>query len=144
MTVEPAKAAASVEHGGKKYYFCSQHCAQFFRADPSKYVSGSGTTARDPVCGMTVDPVKAAGSADHAGKKYFFCSKHCLAKFQADPARYTDKARPPAPSKAAPAAKYTCPMHPEVVQLGPGSCPKCGMALVPALPPAPAAAEYTC
>src|SRR5437870_1736198 len=98
--------------------------------------------AIDPVCGMTVDPAKAAGSADYAGKKYFFCSKHCLAKFQAEPVKYTKRAAPePAPS----GVTYTCPMHPEVVRVGPGSCPKCGMALVPMIETAqPVAAEYTC
>jgi len=100
--------------------------------------------ARDPVCGMTVDEARAAGSAEHAGTRYFFCSKHCLEKFKAEPAKYmampVQPATPPAPA----GAEYTCPMHPEVVQVGPGACPKCGMALVPIVPSAPAAAEYTC
>src|SRR3989442_432516 len=87
--------------------------------------------AIDPVCGMTVDPAKAAGSADYAGKKYLFCSKHCLAKFQAEPAKYTKRA---APESAPSGVTYTCPMHPEVVRVGPGSCPKCGMTLEPVTP----------
>jgi Cu+-exporting ATPase len=90
----------------------------------------------DPVCGMTVDPPSAAGKALHAGRTYYFCSRHCVAKFQADPERYL---APAAQSPAAPApagSKYTCPMHPEVVQDGPGSCPKCGMALEPLQPTA--------
>jgi len=86
--------------------------------------------ANDPVCGMTVDPAKAAGSAEHAGSKYFFCSKHCLAKFQADPPKYAGKA-PAAPAPAPAGAEYTCPMHPEIVRDRPGNCPICGMALVP-------------
>ncbi|HWQ38332.1 MAG TPA: heavy metal translocating P-type ATPase [Burkholderiales bacterium] len=98
----------------------------------------------DPVCGMTVDPAKAAGSFDYQGKTYLFCSKHCLAKFKAEPAKYADSANAAAPVAAPTSAKYTCPMHPEVVQVGPGSCPKCGMALVPMVPAAPVAAEYTC
>jgi Cu+-exporting ATPase len=99
--------------------------------------------ATDPVCGMSVDPAKAAGSFDYQGRTYQFCSQHCLAKFKAEPAKYLKPAAPaarPAPA----AASYTCPMHPKVVQAGPGSCPKCGMALVPVVPSAPAAAEYTC
>src|SRR6266850_1398630 len=86
--------------------------------------------ARDPVCGMTVDEAKAAGSAEYGGKRYYFCGKGCLAKFQADPAKHAQG--PIAAPQAVPGAvEYTCPMHPEVVQIGPGSCPKCGMALVP-------------
>jgi Cu+-exporting ATPase len=100
--------------------------------------------ATDPVCGMTVDPAKAAGSSDYQGRTYQFCSPHCLARFKSDPAAYAGKERPAAPAAASPGANYTCPMHPEVVQAGPGSCPKCGMALVPMVPSAPAAAEYTC
>jgi Cu+-exporting ATPase len=88
-------------------------------------------TALDPVCGMKVDPAKAAGSADAHGKTYHFCSQHCLAKFRADPAKYVEKEKPATPPSAPADVKYTCPMHPEVVQVGPGSCPKCGMALVP-------------
>jgi Cu+-exporting ATPase len=87
--------------------------------------------AKDPVCGMTVDPAKAAGSFDYQGKTYLFCSKHCLAQFKAAPAKYAGEPRAAAPVAAPTGAKYTCPMHPEVVQVGPGSCPKCGMALVP-------------
>jgi P-type Cu+ transporter len=84
----------------------------------------------DPVCGMTVDPAKAAGQVEYKGTTYHFCSQHCVHAFKADPARFLrGKAKPPAPAKAG--AQYTCPMHPEIVQLGPGSCPKCGMALVP-------------
>jgi P-type Cu+ transporter len=100
--------------------------------------------AKDPVCGMDVDPQRAAAQETHAGKTYYFCSKHCHAKFKAEPARYAHAAhghehhdhshRHAAPAHAEPAkpgTQYTCPMHPEVVQVGPGSCPKCGMALVP-------------
>jgi Cu+-exporting ATPase len=87
--------------------------------------------AKDPVCGMTVDPAKAARSFDYQGKTYLFCSKRCLAKFKAEPAKYVGETRAAAPVAAPTSAKYTCPMHPEIVQVGPGSCPKCGMALVP-------------
>src|SRR5688572_31609296 len=124
---------------------------------------------RDVVCGMQVDPARAAGSTRHDGKTYYFCSKGCLQRFQADPAKYLDPAyrpgmhamhAPPAPlmlvrerpgaGTVAPShsgtlapshprtlapplddREYTCPMHPEVRQRGPGSCPICGMALEP-------------
>ena len=88
--------------------------------------------AIDPVCGMTVDPATAAGSAEYEGRTYYFCATSCLRKFRADPAAYIDP-RPSAES-ARPqemAAEYTCPMHPEVVSDHPSSCPKCGMALEP-------------
>jgi len=89
------------------------------------------TTAIDPVCGMSVEPAKATGSVDYQGKTYLFCSKHCLTAFKSDPAKYAGKGKPAAPAAAPPGVEYTCPMHPEVLQIGPGSCPKCGMALVP-------------
>ena len=83
----------------------------------------------DPVCGMTVSP-DSAPRATHAGHEHRFCSTRCAERFRADPARYLEPA--PAPASASPAgALYTCPMHPEVRQVGPGSCPLCGMALEP-------------
>ena len=87
-------------------------------------------TSIDPVCGMTVPHARAAGHVDHDGHRYYFCSLGCVKKFQADPARYIN----PAPKVEQPVAEgieYTCPMHPEIVQIGPGSCPICGMALEP-------------
>jgi Cu+-exporting ATPase len=104
--------------------------------------------ATDPVCGMTVDPAKAA-SVDHEGTKVYFCCQGCVTKFQADPARYLQP-KPAAPliqfnTNAEAKGDYTCPMHPEVHNAGPGSCPKCGMALEPASIEAPASrTEYTC
>ena len=123
--------------------------------------------AIDPVCGMNVDPETAAGAFDYKGTKYYFCSKHCLESFQSHPDRYlapkdgavnsshgsghhaTSMTHSGAPDSATPKplgrrAQYTCPMHPEIVQTGPGSCPKCGMALVPLLSAAAISAEYTC
>jgi P-type Cu+ transporter len=107
-------------------------------------VADSHRTAIDPVCGMKVDPARAAGSATHAETTYYFCCKGCLAKFTADPDRYTTQ-REAFPLVTAPkGGQYTCPMHPEVMQKGLGSCPKCGMALVPAVPAPATAVEYTC
>ena len=109
--------------------------------------------AVDPVCGMTVDPATAKFSTEHQGKRYYFCCGGCQAKFTADPARYLlAGSKAPAPhqehgsgpgsldpgvggeggsSDPGHAVEYTCPMHPEVRQIGPGSCPLCGMALEP-------------
>ena len=89
-------------------------------------------TDRDPVCGMTVKP-DSPHATMHDGHPIRFCSAKCLAKFVADPQRYLAPA--PAPEEAAaPGVEYTCPMHPEIRQVGPGTCPKCGMALEPVLP----------
>src|SRR5579875_2107300 len=99
-------------------------------------------TPVDPVCGMEVEPADAAGRVAHQGRDYFFCSEHCVEAFRADPEKYLHGAEAaarvahPSPMPAAPGAQYTCPMHPEVVQDGPGACPKCGMALEPMLPAA--------
>ena len=87
---------------------------------------------KDPVCGMTVKP-DSPHKAHHAGREIRFCSAKCLAKFEAEPQRYL--APKPATAQEVPqGAEYTCPMHPEVRQAGPGTCPKCGMALEPVLP----------
>jgi Cu+-exporting ATPase len=109
--------------------------------------------AKDPVCGMSVDPAKAAGKVEHAGKAYYFCSKRCAERFSQDPGKFLaapgtagmehshahakqgdmlqarTASAPPAAN--AEGARYTCPMHPEIIQIGPGTCPKCGMALEP-------------
>jgi Cu+-exporting ATPase len=91
--------------------------------------------AVDPVCGMTVDPARAAGSVEHGGQTYYFCSPHCVQKFRANPQAYltgTPAREECPPGAGAPGAtEYFCPMDPEVVSDRPGSCPKCGMALEP-------------
>src|SRR6266481_3170678 len=107
---------------------------------------------KDPVCGMTVDLQKSAGTVEHGGQTYYFCSARCAERFEKDPEKFlaapgtasvehhaslpvrdmNQHARPTAPaSSASKAARYTCPMHPQIVQLGPGTCPICGMALEP-------------
>ena len=106
--------------------------------------AGSTGGLKDPVCGMETVPSSAAGTASHDGRTYFFCSRSCLAKFEADPSKYAGNRTEPPPSSA-PERAYTCPMHSEVHQRGPGSCPKCGMPLEPIAPSLPAArTEYTC
>ena len=82
---------------------------------------------KDPVCGMLVDPATAAARREHHGQTYYFCNPRCAERFSADPDMYL-AGRRPAPRAA---GIYTCPMHPEVRQEGPGDCPMCGMALEP-------------
>ena len=101
----------------------------------------SAPKLKDPVCGMMVDPQKAAEKVEYAGKTYYFCSVRCAERFQKEPEKFlvapgtsgmehTPAAKSPAES-ASKSVRYTCPMHPEVVQIGPGTCPICGMALEP-------------
>jgi len=104
--------------------------------------------AKDPICGMTVEPPKAAAKIDHDGRSYYFCSAGCARRFAKEPEQFL--ATPGTAGMAAPRAahgpvrtttlapatrskgvRYTCPMHPQIVQIGPGSCPICGMALEP-------------
>lgn len=85
---------------------------------------------KDPVCGMTVDPHTAEYRTQHAGRTWYFCSEHCQSRFETDPDHYLsgeEQAAEPVP----PGTMYTCPMHPEIRQEGPGDCPICGMALEP-------------
>jgi P-type Cu+ transporter len=88
----------------------------------------SAHSAIDPVCGMTVDPHSAKHRADHGGRAFYFCCAGCRAKFVADPQKYLGGRQPESVPEG---TVYTCPMHPEIRQIGPGSCPICGMALEP-------------
>jgi P-type Cu+ transporter len=100
-------------------------------AMPDHYHPAAATDGvRDPVCGMTVEPATAKHRHEHEGHTHYFCSAGCLTKFAADPAKYLDKdqkAAEPVPEGTI----YTCPMHPQIRQVGPGACPICGMALEP-------------
>jgi len=87
---------------------------------------------RDPVCGMTVSRKSARYTTRHDGERFYFCSSGCEAKFSADPEKYADGR--PAPEPMPEGTVYTCPMHPEIEQVGPGDCPICGMALEPKSP----------
>ena len=141
MTVTAESAAASYEYQGEKYYFCAVRCRDRFADDPEKYLADdkdhghpnempivTAGEVTDPVCGMKVTPGSAAGKYDYKGETYYFCSKGCETKFRNDPEKYLH----PAPKDDLPRdVEYTCPMHPEIVQIGPGSCPICGMALEP-------------
>ncbi len=131
---DPERYLASAAGAEPSHSHC--HCAPASKAP-------SALQAVDPVCGMKVDPAQPRGGQySYRGTTYSFCNPKCKAKFEADPERYlTSPAGPhdkgqsqPTQAAQTPAdasALYTCPMHPEVRQVGPGSCPKCGMALEP-------------
>lgn len=141
MDVDPATAKHRATHAGRDFFFCCAGCKTKFEADPETYLARRET---DPVCGMSVATATAQHRARHEGKAYFFCSAGCKTKFAADPARYVGDAPAPPAAPADPGAIFTCPMHPEIRQEGPGSCPICGMALEPETPSADAGpnAEY--
>ncbi|RWI29091.1 heavy metal translocating P-type ATPase [Mesorhizobium sp.] len=124
MTVDPAAGKPTAEHGGHRYYFCSERCRSKFTAEPENYIA-----ATDPVCGMRVERAAAKHFSRHQGQGFYFCSAGCKAKFEAEPAKYLgDRPEPQAMPKG---TQYTCPMHPEIVRDKPGACPICGMALEP-------------
>ncbi|AGG88564.1 heavy metal translocating P-type ATPase [Rhodanobacter denitrificans] len=101
-------------------------------ADHGHVDHGHARVVKDPVCGMTVDPQTAKYHAEHDGQTYHFCSARCREKFVADPSAYLGERQPAPPVPAG--TIYTCPMHPEIRQVGPGHCPICGMALEPLMP----------
>ena len=109
-----------------------------------KTVAIAPDEALDPVCGMKVTPNRAAGSAQYQDQKYYFCSTHCVDNFRADPESYAQSRQAATPMPSTAQSIYTCPMHPDIRQPGPGACPKCGMALEPVLTPTPARTEYVC
>jgi len=201
MAVDPAQPRGKAEHDGRTYYFCSPACMHKFVSSPARYlatdrgpaeaasrVSVPAKPNQDPVCGMTVDPSKAASSVEHEGKLYHFCCRGCAEKFKADPAKYLSPTYKPGgmgpmvqlsaksvqisaggnppvitladagaaratavgtPSRPLLAegrenAAYICPMDPEVRQYQPGACPKCGMALEPEVPLTATTTQWTC
>ncbi len=137
MSVTIATAKHVCEHAGQPVYFCSAGCRGKFEADPAKYLE----KAKDPVCGMSVAVATAKHRTEHEGQTHYFCCAGCRTKFEADPGKYLAAAGQSCCAHHAPkaaagpvdaGATYTCPMHPEVRQIGPGDCPICGMALEPA------------
>src|SRR6185369_7359331 len=111
MTVDPARAAARVEHDGTSYYFCSKGCAAKFQADPQRYLAGARDAMQPQPAPLTIGGLKPRVHHDH---------------------QHAATAAAPAPDAGhAAAVEYTCPMHPEVISDRPGACPKCGMALEP-------------
>jgi P-type Cu+ transporter len=155
MTVDPAHAAGRFDYKGTTYHFCAVSCLERFRADPEQVLSNKPSSvlmipasrkplpmmqpARqgeiDPVCGMTVQPERAAGSYDHRGQTYYFCATRCLEKFREEPEYYLtppdQRAPKPLPVPAGGVVEYICPMDPEVLETQPGACRICGMALEP-------------
>ncbi len=145
---------------GEKVFFCSESCKEKYQKEQEQV--SDKKELKDPVCGMVV----TNESKHHVvidNTTYYFCSAGCRGKFESDPNMYLHKNQhnhthhhdhahssggssttAVLPTKA-PAAKYTCPMHPEIVQETPGNCPKCGMALEPTTPAVPSTkTEYTC
>jgi Cu+-exporting ATPase len=123
----------------------SDHHGDDAHGDPA--VVGHSTVV-DPVCGMTVDPTTSKHRYDYHGKTYHFCSEGCRTKFAATPEQYLDKSKAPVAAAVPEGTIYTCPMHPEIRQIGPGHCPICGMALEPEVatldaPPNPELADMT-
>lgn len=118
-------------HRGEAYVFCGARCLERFAEDPEAFLP------TDPVCGM-IPRADTPHRHTHGGEAYVFCSARCLERFVAEPGRYLTPTEPDPP--ADPGATYTCPMHPQIEQIGPGDCPLCGMALEPARfdPSAPA------
>lgn len=121
MTPKPDTPHRHV-HRDEEFRFCSSRCRDKFAAEPTAYLP------TDPVCGMTPRST-TPHRHDHDGEEYVFCSAGCRDKFVADPGRYLSPDAPEEPTD--PEAIYTCPMHPEIEQVGPGDCPICGMALEP-------------
>jgi P-type Cu+ transporter len=124
---------------------CGGHGGHDHRGDHQP-PADDGAKVLDPVCGMTVDPATSKHRFEHQGKTFHFCSAGCRGKFAADPAKYLDNEQPEAEVPAG--TIYTCPMHPQIRQVGPGSCPICGMALEPEVasldaPPNPELADMT-
>jgi Cu+-exporting ATPase len=96
--------------------------------------SPDSTSATDPVCGMQVNKNADARSSDYGGETWYFCSEGCQTRFDADPYFYSSGNAEKSHQAASPGTQWTCPMHPEIVRDGPGSCPLCGMALEPMVP----------
>ncbi len=117
---------AEHRHTGEAKACCGGHNRA--SRDQRQHHPAGAEKVRDPVCGMSVDPATSKHRFEHGGKTFHFCSAGCRTKFAGDPVKYLEKRESP----AAPAGSiYTCPMHPQIRQVGPGTCPICGMALEP-------------
>lgn len=124
MAVDPKAGKPTYDFEGHHYHFCSESCREKFSAAPGEYLEAS-----DIVCGMAVARATARHVAKHQGQRFYFCSDRCREKFEAEPAAFLEGRNSPEPMPAG--TQFTCPMHPEIVQDGPGDCPICGMALEP-------------
>lgn len=145
MTVSPETAAGKLEHNGEIIYFCSKGCEEKFKQQIEtskvqmpmvqlgrKQVSETDfVTHVDPVCKMLVQPQTAAAKFDYKNTTYYFCAVSCQNKFRQNPEKFLNSEAKAEPMSKSEGVEYTCPMDPEIVQIGPGICPICGMALEP-------------
>ncbi len=158
MVIEDTEAVGTSTYKGAKYYFCAESCKESFDKNPEAYlikdvqpvpkllkIGEVKQTERDLVCGMLVDPETSELKYEYKGVTYLFCSTHCLEKFRKDPEKYiTKKDSTEVEVPAEGVGSYTCPMHPEVCEKEPASCPKCGMGLEPVTPGMPQKTEWFC
>ncbi len=124
MQVKERTGKPHYEYKGHDYHFCSEGCSEKFIGEPERYI-----IARDIVCGMNVERATARYLSSHNGEKFYFCSSSCQTKFDGESEIYLSGR--PVGEKMPEGTIYTCPMHPEIVNEGPGECPLCGMALEP-------------
>jgi len=169
MTIDDKDAVATSAYKGTTFYFCALQCKESFDKNPAAYMQkdsprtrltmlspkkeAQGETAatrvNDPVCRMKVDPAKAAYKYAYNGNTFFFCCRHCLDKFEKDPERYLSQKEavtetPPLILSPHLSSGCTCPMHPDVKQDVPGSCPQCGVALKKVSPMPTVKTEWIC
>jgi Cu+-exporting ATPase len=150
MSVTPESASGSLKHDGETIYFCSKGCLEKYKKqiettkipqqlfqigrkkvlDDEMFADAHGTHV-DPVCKMLVRPETAAGNYKYKNKDYYFCSTGCLNKFRQNPEFFLQIKEKKETITESRGVEYTCPMHPEIVQIGAGPCPICGMALEP-------------
>jgi Cu+-exporting ATPase len=143
MTVDPRKAAGKIDHAGQTYYFCSKGCAQRFAQSPEKYAAATAESPNLPDTRPVLQSSAAVKRVYGAEKSAAVANSQVVANPAAAPSAGHSSAESTgsahnhaAPASSAPSAtpqgvRYTCPMHPQIVQVGPGSCPICGMALEP-------------
>ncbi len=150
MTVSPETAAGKSKLRGEIFYFCSKGCQVKFesqnnfqtasKADSQPQIVQIGRQKVsdkeskvfvDPVCKMLVKPETAAGKSELRGETFYFCAAGCLNKFRQNPENFLNQTAPEPMTEKTEGVEYTCPMHPEILKIGSGICPKCGMALEP-------------
>jgi Cu+-exporting ATPase len=134
MNVDPGKAAAKAEHAGKTYYFCAPGCAKRFQQAPGKYLgnsekSGASGLVSLPMPAQSSRPGIAVAPAQHSPDHT--AHHHPASRSDLDRATTASSSTAPTEPSSAESGRYTCPMHPQIVRIGPGSCPICGMALEP-------------
>src|SRR5882757_3785198 len=126
MTVDPKKAAATVEYEGQPYYFCSKGCAAKFRQDPRKFLVAANAAPAAPNHAHHDQPLAQIPAATSQQS-----NANAPGSQQSNAGEGTSRRARDGASEKSEGVRYTCPMHPQIVQIGPGSCPICGMALEP-------------